>query len=192
MSKSNTSPASTGAADDKANEPKADAKPAERKKMRVLDTTAVPGGANRHHEQIVDGIARTFIFEPGKGLELPAEIAVKFLKTDGFKLVDDDNNVVVYERPPRQPEDLGAGEKLVLAPNETVARYDELTNAALVKRAAPMPGGEVFARSAQLDRAAVIRFIMDTKAKLAAANVSKDKDIGDDEFLPPAETDEAA
>lgn len=166
------------------------AKPAIAKRtMRVLDTTAI-AGPPREHEQILDGQIKAFKFEAGKGLELPEAIAVKFLKHDGFKLVDEDDNVIEYQRAPKQPDELQAGEKLILAGDEIVARLDELTNAALLKRAMAMPGGERFAN--EPNRAAIIAFMIQTKAKIAKANISKDKDVGELDFVPSADFGEDA
>lgn len=181
-----SSATSAQAKPDAKSDAKPDAKPKSPALMLVLDTTAAPG-APRIHEQTVDGLNRQFTFEANKGLPLEPAIAAKFLRHDAFKLVDEANNVIPYARPPRQPEDLQAGEKLSLGKDETVARYDELTNAALLKRALPLPGGERFADNPE--RGAVIAFILDTKAKMAESNKAKTPDVGKDDFIPAAETE---
>lgn len=169
--------------------PKAAAAPA---KWFVVDTTAVPSAENptgkRVHDQLVGGQPKQFAFEPHKGTEMAPEIAAKFLQHDGFKRVDADGNEVAYERPPRQPEQLQAGEQIVIGRDETVARLDELTNQALWRRVMTIPGGEKFA--ANPNRPAVIAFIVEHKAKVAAANRSKERDIKSDEFVPTADYDE--
>lgn len=164
-------------------------------KMLVLDTSAVPSEnsptGERSHAQIINGITKIFRFLPGVGTPMEPSIAAKFLRHEAFRLVDADGNELPYERVPKQPTDLQAGEKLVLADNETVARYDELTNAALLQRVLPLPGGEKFSADAP-DRKAVIDFIIAAQQKLAAAKRSRVRDVGNDEFVPAADFDEVA
>lgn len=163
--------------------------------MLVLDTSATPSEnsptGERMHAQIINGITKIFRFKPGVGTPLDPAVAAKFLRHDAFRLVDADGNELPYERVPKQPNDLQAGEKLVLADNETVARYDELTNAALLQRVLPLPGGEKFSAEAP-DRKAVIDFIIAAQQKLAAAKRSRVSDVGADEFVPAADYDEVA
>lgn len=164
-------------------------KAAEPKEMLVIDTTATDGP--RTHEQLIDGAVKQFKFEPSKPLALEPAIAAKFLRHPAFQLVDEAGKVVAYARPPRQPEEMGAGEKLELAKDETVARLDELTSPALLKRVVALPGGERFAKDAA-DRAAIIKFIVATKEALAKANTSREKDVKADEFVPEGELDDEA
>jgi response regulator RpfG family c-di-GMP phosphodiesterase len=156
-------------------------------KLFVLDTTAIEG--KRIHEQLVNGHVKQFTFEPYKGTELDAAVAAKFLQHEAFKRVDEAGNEIEYQRPPRQPEQLQAGETLKLAGNETVARFDELTNTSLLKRACALPGGEKFIDTK--DRPGLIKFIIDAKAKLAAANKAA-PEVSKDEFVPEADYDEEA
>jgi hypothetical protein len=166
--------------------------------MRVLDTTATPEFPKRVHEMIVDRILKSFTFEHGKGLEMPREIALKFLKWEAFKLVDAKGNVLDYQRRPKQPEELQAGEALTLADNETVARYDELSNGALQARVLELPGGEQFAVNPSRD--AIIRFIVAHKQKIAATNRSRESDlamgetdvVASEAFVPEYEDADAA
>lgn len=158
-------------------------------KMYVMDLTALPGHPPREHEMVVDGITRPFKFHAGKPLELPTEIAVKFLKhSTTFKLTDKLGNVQEWRGAPKQPEDLQAGERLRLGPDETVARYAELTDDALFVRVCQMPGGEAVARSS--DRAAIITFIMDATAARKKANSVSEADP--DSFIPEPEFEDAA
>lgn len=164
-------------------------------KMFVIDTTAQPD-TTAENGQIVSG-ARTHImpfngrslpckFEHAKPLELPTEVAVKFLKNDGFILTDKDGNPLEYKRRPRQPEELEAGERIALSPDETIARYDELSNGSLQKRALELPGGEKFA-GVNAPRAAMIDFIKAAREAIQKANTSKVPDVVADEFVPDAE-----
>lgn len=166
----------------------------------VLDTTAQPDSTDsqgktlpgaRHHQMPVDGILKTFIFEHGKPLEMPRAIALKFLKHDGWKLTDKDGNLKTFRRPPKQPHELQAGEQLVVANDETVARYDELSTNALQHRVLEMVGGEKFAGSSP-NRDAMIDFIVAAKVAAAKLNTSKKPDVGRDEFVPDADLDEVA
>jgi hypothetical protein len=158
--------------------------------MRVLDTTAVDGP--RIHDMDVKGAIRKFKFEPGVGTEMPATVAAKFLKHAAFTLVDENGNALKYERAPKQPEELQAGETLVLAPHETVARFDELSSRALVQRCAEIPLGEKFALAEKLDRPGMIAFLVDAAAIKRKKNPAT-SDVASDEFIPePATGDEAA
>lgn len=170
---------------------------AESDTMLVLDTTAMPdtidqqgrvvSGA-RVHEQLVDGRPRTFIFKNDEPLALPRAIALKFLRHDAFKLVDKDRNIIEFKRPPRQPEELGAGERIVLSPEETIARFDELASGALQTRVLALPGGEKF--TGKPAREEMITFLVAYKASQAKSNVVNERDA--DGFVPEAESEEAA
>jgi len=155
--------------------------------MLVLDPTAKDGP--RVHEMRVNDSVKPFTFEPGKGLPLPTAIAIKFL-AKGFKLVDDKGSLIPWQLRPKQPDELGAGESIKLSDNETIARVDELSTEALLQRALEMPGGEQFA--AKGERGAMIDFIVATTIARNKAKVSTQSELGDDEFVPEAEAEEAA
>lgn len=171
------------------------------KLLHVLDTTAQPPtfDANnrviagpRTHEMPVDGFTKSFVFEHGKPLPLPPEVALKFLKHDAFKLTDEAGNIKPFRRRPKQPDELQAGEALVLKDDETVATYEELSSAALQARVLEMPGGEKF--KSNPTRAALIEFIVAAKLTTRKLNTSKEIEVKPDEFVPTAEDldDEAA
>lgn len=146
----------------------------------VLDTTAVD--APRTHEMIVDGVVRAFTFERGKPLALPPIIALKFLRHEAFLLVNERGEAIPYQRRPRQPDEMPTNTPFVLAPNETVARFDELTGMALYQRAVELPGGEKFTPD---DRNALIEFLIAArKAEKPAA------ELDEEEFTPAPEPDE--
>lgn len=166
-----------------------DTKPTQQKAepMLVLDTTAKDGP--RVHEQIINDSIQQFTFHPGKGLPLAPAIAVKFLKHDAFKRIDEHGNVLEWRRAPKQPDELGAGEVLKIADTETIARVDELSIGALLQRSLEMPGGERF--TAQSKRSEMIDFIVATtiarkKAKMAPP------EMGANDFVPEAEIDDDA
>lgn len=162
------------------------AKPAVAKKtaavLYVLDTTANATEPKRTHEMIVDGAIKSFDFMQGVSLPLPPPIALRFLKTPSFMLTDDKGTVQPFRRRPKQPDELEAGETLVLKDEETVARFEELSTAALQHRVLEMPASEHFADNPS--RTAMIAFIVATKVKAREANTSKVKDVGKDEFVP--------
>lgn len=175
------------------------------KTIWVIDTTATPDSGPRTHHQMVDGLVKPFVFENGKPVEMPREIAHKFLKDPAFIATDKDGRRIAYKRTPKQPDELGAGEALILDKNETVARFDELTSQALYQRATALVGGERFVRTldskpAVQARAEMIDFIVKTKEAIAAANKEKaqkqsqpDRAADDDldDFTPePSDDDE--
>lgn len=155
--------------------------------MHVIDMTALPGQDDREHQILVDGVARTFKFKAGKPTALPPEIAVKFLKTDTFKLTDEKGTVLPWRGVPRQPDELQAGEKLILKPEEVVANLDELHDDALWLRVAQLPGGEKANRE---DRDAMISYIITTTEARKKANTVNEADP--DSFTPEAEADDFA
>lgn len=181
----------------------------------VLDTTAVratghdqedkaKGRGPRTHDMIVvDGrhkIVKSYVFEPGKPLELPIEIAIKFLKTEGFIRTDAEGNPQPYHRQPKQPDELGAGERFMLDPHQTVADYGELTTMSLLQRVLELPGGEAIGD--KRDREAMIDFLMKSRAAKAKANMEQRPSRTapaaapaapvdeDDEFIPAAQPDD--
>jgi hypothetical protein len=164
---------------------KADPKPAA-KLFLVIDTTATPEFPKRTHEMTVDGIVKPFVFEHGKALPMPEAIAIKFLKHAAFWRVDEEGNRIEYQRRPKQPDELEAGEKLILTDEQTVANLDELSNVALQKRVMEMPGGERFA-SGVTSRAAVIKFMVDAKRATREATTSKEREVGPMDFVPASD-----
>lgn len=182
-------------------EPVKTATPAEKAKAKtlfVLDTTAMPDTigpdgktitGKRVHEQIIDGRVQSVTFEHGVAKELSEVVARKFLKHEAFLLTDKDGNPVAFTRRPKQPEELGAGEQIKLNDDETIARYDELSNNALLARVLEMPGGEKFAENPS--RQAMIAYIVKAKQVIAEANKSKVADVGKDDFVPNLDDDEA-
>lgn len=152
----------------------------------VVDTT-VQIDAPRTHEQIVAGRITPFKFEAATPLAMAPAIALKFLKHPAFIRTDADGKEIAYERAPKQPEELGAGEKLILKDNESIARYDELSTAALMQRAAVLPDGEKFASGTKPDREEMIAFITAFKLANRKANAAKEPERAKDEYDPGAD-----
>jgi hypothetical protein len=171
--------------------------------LHVLDTTAKigvkPGCGPRTHIMNVEGIDRPFTFTPNEPLKLPLPIAVKFLRIPEFRLTDAEGNLKPYHRAPKQPHEMGAGEKFELADHQTVADYTELSSMALLKRALELPRGELLPDKS--NRQALIEFIVKTTRERRKANLEKrqqlravaapaDAEIESDEFVPAPEPDE--
>jgi hypothetical protein len=154
----------------------------------VLDTTAKPGKGPREHEMIVDGLVKPFKFEPGIPLELPLAVAIKFLRHDDFKRTNAKGELLPYHRKPKQPDELKAGERFTLKDHETIARYSELTDMALLQRALELPRGEMIPD--KQDREALIAFITKAEIEKRKANAAKQGDLVEGGFVPEAEVTE--
>lgn len=135
----------------------------------VLDTTAKPGQGPREHQMIVDGLIKTYKFEPVTPLELPFAVAIKFLRIPEFIRTSKEGDALPYQRQPKQPHEMGAGEKFELADHQTVADYNELSNVALLQRALELPQGEMVPR----DRKSLTEFIVKTYVERRKANAEK-------------------
>lgn len=137
--------------------------------LYVMDTTAQPPNVKRSHEMIVDdkGTRKSFTFEQGVPLALEPSIALKFLKHEAFKRTNEKGEPLPFKRLPKQPEELQAGEKLVLADDQTIANYDELSTHALQHRVLEMPGTQRFAGD-KPSRPEMIAFLVSAKAKAKA------------------------
>lgn len=168
------------------------------KTLRVLDTTAQPDTINdqgvtlsgaRTHQMIVDGRPQSFRFKFGDGLEMPVATALKFLKHEGFLLVDENNQAREYRRRPKQPDELQAGETITLANDETIARLEELSTTALQQRVLEMQDSERFAE--RPDRQAMIRFMVEARIARAKVNAAP-PDVAGDDFTPEPEEELAA
>ncbi|MER8602793.1 hypothetical protein NKH48_03225 [Mesorhizobium sp. M1233] len=157
--------------------------------MFVLDMTATPSGGPREHDMLVEGVVRTIKFVPGKPNKMPREIAVKFLKiSTAFKLTDANGTVLPWRGVPKQPDELQAGEKLKLAPDETIANFHDLHDQALWLRAVEFPGGEKVAESG--DREAMIALIVTALAE--RKKINSVNEANPDEWTPPADDEDAA
>lgn len=154
--------------------------------LYVLDRSATHRAGTREHELILaDGEIRPFAFEPFKGTRLPFEIAMRFLKSEGFVLVDATNQVIPFKKLPKRPEELEAGEQLKVGMEETIARYDELTDRALAMRVAQLPGSEVIVRRGSRDE--MVKFIVDFYQLKARQNARRENmNIDDLEGFTPA------
>lgn len=111
------------------------------KYLTVTDTTCTPEYPKRTHDFMYQGRRAQVTFELAKGacLNLPIDIALKFLKDEAFEVVDPDTGSK-YDPTPKQPD--AAGASFELGPDEVVAKLDELTREALFIRAKQLPGSD--------------------------------------------------
>ncbi len=125
----------------------------------------------RRHDITYDGAIRAVIFKNGQALPLPEELAVKLLKADNFARVNEKGEELDWKNPPKQPDELGAGEKLALADHETIADLSELTLEALKIRAMREKGGEKLKNSG---KEAVILFLVSIAKLKREQNMGRD------------------
>lgn len=166
----------------------------------LVDTTAKPDHdlgdgrvlkGSREHAMIVNGATKVFRFEHATPRKMPWSIAAQFLKTDSFMLTNEQGEPVSFKGPPKQPDELQAGERLELAMDETVARLDELQHSALLMRALRLPNGDTMALVR--DRQALIDFIVLAKKQMKQVNtVDERKADGFASFIPAADDSEIA
>ena len=98
--------------------------------------------AQRHNvarEHVLDGVA--YLFPARGGLDVPLDVAVKFLVPNpGFMVTDSAGNQIRAERT-LQPETPGSA-AVVLKADETIARFEDLTAEALRDRCEKIEGFE--------------------------------------------------
>lgn len=114
----------------------------ETKFFNVYDTSATAQNPVRIHDLVFDGIVEQVKFNYGEATKLPLAKALKFQKA-GFLVKDADD--VLIPTPSETPETV----KTQLKEGEIIARYEELTNEALLLRVAILPGGEAFTRASK-------------------------------------------
>lgn len=171
---------------------------AQERKAFLIDTTAQPdnqiaGGqvvpGHREHSMMVNGTIRTYRFEHNKPVEMPWAVAAQFLRTPSFLLTNANGDPISFKGPPRQPDELQAGERIVVALDETIARLEELQHSALLLRALRMPNGESMAQV--MDRETIIEFIITSKRATQQKNaIDERKADGFASFIPQAEEEE--
>lgn len=91
-----------------------------------------------------------------KGTPMPRHHAAVFLKDPSFRVLDAKGNRIMPL--PEIEAQANQARKLSLADGETVARFDELTDSALLARVASRPGGTDIA--AHADREGLIAFLL--------------------------------
>lgn len=109
----------------------------------VYDLNAKAGGPGRIHEIITemrgDEVISTKSYElfSDRPCEMPEEHALKFLRDKAFVVMDNRGKRVE----PVEIKDITSA-KMRLEDNEVIAKLEELTREALLKRAKVMPGSE--------------------------------------------------
>lgn len=168
--------------------------------LYVIDTTAQPDASNgtivvsgaRTHD-IVDanGKVTVYTFRYREPLRMPFEHAAKFLRHEGFERTDADGNPLTWVRAPKRPDEMEAGAQFVLGDDQVVAFLHELTDEALRRRIATLPGGE---RYTKLPREAIIDAYEMLARKMREANTVDEgaEREANDEYEPPLMASEAA
>ncbi len=136
------------------------------KNLRVIDSSCTSEFPIRTHDIVVKGEIIPVTFKYGEEKILPLEHGIKFLQ-DGF---------TVFEEGKKTAMDLPAFTddtiRNRIGEDEVVAKYDELTEAALKLRAAIIPGGEHFVGD-DIAKTDVIGFL---KAAVIRASEAKEDD----------------
>lgn len=144
----------------------------------VVDTTATDPNRPRIHEYIEGGQVKRLSFKPNEAKELPRLLAATFLKHEGFIRVNAEGDQIEWDGAvPKQPSEMGAGEKFVLKANETIARFSELTAQAIANRAALIPGGPEFIQRPGLSKQEVIDFVQRYHEEEARKNTKAEEDV---------------
>ncbi|MGD0420544.1 MAG: hypothetical protein ABSA68_13360 [Xanthobacteraceae bacterium] len=154
--------------------------------LYVLDTTATHKSGARTHQMLVEKQPRDFTFKVGEPLKLALPIAIKFLRIPEFQRTDEDGLIQPYHRQPKQPHELGAGERFAISDHQTVADYGELSNVALLQRALELPGGELLKDQS---RPTLIDFIVKTTVERRKANLENQRAAAKAKQQPAAESD---
>lgn len=139
---------------------------------QVWDTSATHSVRQREHEIIFNGEIETIHFEYNKPTLMPFEKAIKF-RQEGF-IVKDPNGFQVVG-PNKQVDTITDK----LAPDEVIARLDELTIESLIVRAVMRPGGEHYSKSSS--KTDLIKFLLKDKGVKPARRGRPTEDLIDDE-----------
>lgn len=134
---------------------------------RVWDKNAILG--HRAHQPVP---GKTYkLSSDGNGTPMPAEHAAPFLRDPAFVVVNELGQQVASM--PAGAIDQTRSEKggIFLEPGETVAKFAELTQPALMGRAAAIPGGERIEK--KTPRGTIIKFLME-HAKQATPTADAD------------------
>ena len=143
-------------------------------KLKVTDTTAQPDQPARIHEVVVGERIFSYPFKYHEPIEMPFAHAMKFVPIPSFIVEDEKGERVIAA--PKTP-DRHSTERLVLQADEVVAKVEELTIDALLKRVLPLRGGEKFKK--QDGKAAIAAFLVahrrgGEEKKASAAKVGDD------------------
>jgi hypothetical protein len=121
--------------------------------LRVIDSAAKTGP--RTHLMPNEPGTRDSIYtfpDWQTAIEVPIHHAMMFAQAADFEVYDADGKPLVM----RNLDGVGGTGKLVLRPDETIARLDELSREALIDRAKRLPGGDKIARMKREDMLAAL------------------------------------
>lgn len=150
----------------------------------VVDTGVTPDHPHRTHELVVNNKRQKFVFQHGVDNILPKEIALRFLSVEGFSVYTMDGKLI--EPAPKAPDHL----KSALPPEFCVAKLSELKKEALLQRAVPLPGGDIF--TSDSSSAEMAAFIEKYNISQRPNGRDKDEDEGLDGMgMSQAELDRA-
>ena len=144
------------------------AAPAERI-VNVTDTTTTPRYHTRKHEIVVDEIIKEYTFKFGRATPMPFAHAMKFLHIPSFECRHPDGTLI-----PALPDVAGRGNSgapPALLPDEVIAKLDELTEEALVRRCNAISGGEQMTVTSGKD--SLVRFLVNKETRKQEAEASK-------------------
>lgn len=133
----------------------------------VIDRNATSG--SRTHHPLGLG-QEAVVFNPGKKTQMPQEIAAKFLCDPAFHVFDPDGNRVTALRQVTAEE---AKQGIVLAEDEVIAKFDELSQESLLRRAHLLPGGEAFKKNARRDD--LVEFLLTKRDPSAEGSIGAAK-----------------
>jgi hypothetical protein len=116
--------------------------------LRVIDSAAKMGP--RTHSMPNEPGTRESVYtfpDWQTAIDVPIHHAMQFAQAPDFEVYDQDGKPLTM----RNLDGVGGTGKLVLRPDETIARLDELSREALVDRAKRLPGGDKIARMKRED-----------------------------------------
>lgn len=141
--------------------PAAAAAAAEETLYRVKDLNAIAGP--RRHEP-VKGTTYDLSAE-GDGTPMPMEHAVVFLRDKAFAVFNEKGQKVATMPQGATSQTISEAGGVKLAPGDTVARFTELTQTALMARVSAIPGGERMKKNTR--RETLVMFLMEHAEKQA-------------------------
>lgn len=148
----------------------------------VQDTTCTPRELERTHSILLgDGREQPYTFKFQEELEMPREHALKFLIDGAWIVTDHDGNRITAPKKSDETKSLP-----VVGLDECVAKHEELTQNALLLRAAPIPGAEDFHKSTKKE--IIIAFLVAYNKR--QAGISETPEDADTEDMSQAELDE--
>jgi hypothetical protein len=143
----------------------------------VIDTNA--RGITRKHEPVLGAV---YDLSAEKSTKMPKAHAVAFLRDPAFKVLDE-NGEVQIPLPEVEALDARKARPADLEPGQTIARFEELTDTALLARVLVRPGGHAIKPSS---REAMIDFLMGAplKAELPASERLRVSEMADPDMMP--------